>query len=58
MWRGGGEVEEIGQSSKETTDRIGKILNKHNIRTIFKSPKKIGQILRNRVAFAAGSMTR
>jgi len=32
---------------KEITDRIGRILNKHNIRTIFKSPKKIGQILRN-----------
>ena len=32
---------------KGTTDRIGKILNKHNIRTIFKPPKKIGQILRN-----------
>jgi len=27
-------------------DRVGRILNKHNIRTIFK-PKKIGQILRN-----------
>ena len=33
---------------KGTTDRIGRILNKHNIRTIFKPPKKIGQILRNR----------
>ncbi|XP_018355601.1 PREDICTED: uncharacterized protein LOC108756357 [Trachymyrmex septentrionalis] len=32
---------------KGTTDRIGRILNKHNIRTIFKPPKKIGQILRN-----------
>jgi len=32
---------------KGTTDRIGRILNKHNIRTIFKSPEKIGQILRN-----------
>ena len=32
---------------KGITDRIGRILNKHNIRTIFKSPKKIGQILRN-----------
>ena len=32
---------------KGTTDRIGKILNKHNIRIIFKPPKKIGQILRN-----------
>jgi len=31
---------------KRTTDRVGRILNKHNIRTIFKS-KKIGQILRN-----------
>jgi len=30
-----------------TTDRIDRILNKHNIRTIFKSSKKIGQILRN-----------
>jgi len=29
------------------TDRIGRILNKYNIRTIFKSPKKIGRILRN-----------
>ena len=32
---------------KGITDRIGRILNKHNIRTIFKSPEKIGQILRN-----------
>ncbi|XP_018311528.1 uncharacterized protein [Mycetomoellerius zeteki] len=32
---------------KGTTDRIGRILNKHNIRTIFKPPKKIGQILKN-----------
>ena len=32
---------------KGTTDRIGRILNKHNIRIIFKPPKKIGQILRN-----------
>ena len=32
---------------KGTTNRIGRILNKHNIRTIFKPPKKIGQILRN-----------
>jgi len=32
---------------KGTTDRIGRILNKYNIRTIFKPPKKIGQILRN-----------
>lgn len=32
---------------KGTTDRIGKILNKHNIRTIFKPPRKIEQILRN-----------
>jgi len=32
---------------KGTTDRIGRILNKHNIRTIFKPSKKIGQILRN-----------
>jgi len=32
---------------KRTTDRIGRILNKHNIRTIFKPSKKIGQILRN-----------
>jgi len=30
-----------------TTNRIGRILNKHNVWTIFKSPKKIGQILRN-----------
>jgi len=29
------------------TDRIGRILNKHNIQTIFKPPKKIGQILTN-----------
>jgi len=26
---------------------MSRILNKHNIRTIFKSSKKIGQILRN-----------
>ncbi|XP_018309177.1 uncharacterized protein [Mycetomoellerius zeteki] len=32
---------------KGTTDRIGRILNKHNIQTIFKPPKKIGQILKN-----------
>ena len=32
---------------KETTNRINRILNKHNIRTIFKSSKKIGEILRN-----------
>jgi len=32
---------------KGTTDRIGRILNKHNIRTIFKPLKKIRQILRN-----------
>jgi len=32
---------------KGTTDRIGRILNKYNIRTIFKPPKKIGQFLRN-----------
>ncbi|XP_018401736.1 PREDICTED: uncharacterized protein LOC108778909 [Cyphomyrmex costatus] len=32
---------------KGTTDRIGRILNKHNIRTIFKPPRKIDQILRN-----------
>jgi len=32
---------------KGTTDQIGRILNKYNIRTIFKLPKKIGQILRN-----------
>ena len=32
---------------KGTTDRIGRILNKHNIRTIYKPPKKIGQILKN-----------
>jgi len=32
--------------SKEQ-DRIGRILNKYDIRTIFKPPKKIGQILRN-----------
>ncbi|XP_018342267.1 PREDICTED: uncharacterized protein LOC108748544 [Trachymyrmex septentrionalis] len=31
---------------KGTTDQIGRILNKHNIRIIFKSSKKIGQILR------------
>ncbi|XP_018353098.1 PREDICTED: uncharacterized protein LOC108754932 [Trachymyrmex septentrionalis] len=30
---------------KGTTDQIGRILNKHNVRTIFKPPKKIGQIL-------------
>ncbi len=33
--------------SKGITDRISRILNKHNIRTIFKPSKKIGQILRN-----------
>jgi len=32
---------------KKTINRIGRILNKHNIRIIFKSLKKIGQILRN-----------
>ena len=32
---------------KGTIDRIGRILNKYNIRTIFKPSKKIGQILRN-----------
>ena len=32
---------------KGIINRISRILNKHNIRTIFKSPKKIGQILRN-----------
>ena len=32
---------------KGKIDRIGRILNKYNIRTIFKSPKKIEQILRN-----------
>jgi len=32
---------------KGTIDQIGRILNKHNIRTTFKLPKKIGQILRN-----------
>ena len=36
---------------KRTTDRINRILNEHNIRTIFKKPpkigQKIGQILRN-----------
>jgi len=32
---------------KGTTDWIGRILNKHNIRTIIKPSKKIGQILRN-----------
>ena len=32
---------------KGTTDRISRMLNEHNIRTIFKSSKKIGQILRN-----------
>jgi len=32
---------------KGTTDRIDRILNKYNIRIIFKTPKKIGQILRN-----------
>lgn len=30
-----------------TTDRISKILQKHKIRTIFKPPKKIGQLLPN-----------
>jgi len=29
------------------TDRIGRILKKHNIQTVFKPPKKIGQILKN-----------
>jgi len=33
--------------AKETTDRIGRILNIHNIKTIFKPPKKIAQILKN-----------
>jgi len=33
--------------SKGTTDRIDRILNKYNIRIIFKPLKKIGQILRN-----------
>jgi len=28
---------------KETTDRIGRILNKYNIQIVFKSQKKIGQ---------------
>jgi len=28
-------------------DRIGRILNKYNIQTVFKPTKKIGQILRN-----------
>jgi len=32
---------------KETTDRIDRILNNYNIQTVFKPPKKIGQILRN-----------
>jgi len=32
---------------KGTTNRIGKILNKYNIQTVFKPPKKIEQILRN-----------
>jgi len=32
---------------KETTDRIGRILNKYNIQTVFNPPSKIGQILRN-----------
>ena len=31
---------------KGTTNRIDKILNKHNIRTIYKPPKKKEQILR------------
>ncbi|XP_015126351.1 uncharacterized protein LOC107047936 [Diachasma alloeum] len=30
-----------------TRDRMGKILGKHNIRTIFQPPKKIGQLLRS-----------
>jgi len=32
---------------KETTDRISRILNKHNIRTTFKPLRKIRRILRN-----------
>ena len=32
---------------KGTTDQISRILNKHNIQTIFKPFKKIGQTLRN-----------
>ena len=32
---------------KGTINRIGRILNKYNIRIIFKPPKKIGQILKN-----------
>jgi len=31
----------------QRNNRWDRILNKHNIRTIFKSPKKIGKILRN-----------
>ena len=33
--------------AKGTIDWIGRILNNHNIRTIFKPSKKIEQILRN-----------
>jgi len=33
--------------TKRTTDHIGKMMNKYNIQTVFKSPKKIGQILKN-----------
>jgi len=32
---------------KRTIDRVGRILNKYNIQTVFKSLKKTGQILRN-----------
>ena len=32
---------------KEIIDQIDRILNKHNIRTIFKPPKNIGHILKN-----------
>jgi len=42
-----GRILSIFSYIKRTTDRIGRILNKHNIRTIFKPSKKIGQILRN-----------
>lgn len=32
---------------KGVTDRIGKVLKRHNIKTIFRPPKKIGQYLRS-----------
>jgi len=32
---------------KGITNRIGRILNKYNIQTVFKPPKKIGEIMRN-----------